>query len=352
MDDTVADDAVDAKPRAWVRPVVLLVILVLAFFIGHRLLGRFDWDAVWEAMTRLAWWHGPVLVGVLLVRQLMNALPLALFIKGLSLFRALINDLTAAMMAVVAPPPSDMVIRVAMFKSWGIDPSWGLAGATMNTVTFYINRFATPVVGLVIVLLFAGEGRRGWWVVLSALISLTILVVLHRVVHSEGYAAKLGAAAGRLARRVRSSVDPEVWAAGATTFQGNIGQRYQQGLPRAQAGLLLMVLADAMVLLLTLRFVGVSSEVLPAWEVIGVFYLGYPLTLPPLMGLGIFDVALMAAFLEVGGELIEPEVVAALTVWRALTLLGPIILGVGATGWWRWSIRDSVRDQSTTAEAP
>ena len=71
-------------------------------------------------------WRGgrlPLLFAVLMVRQVLNALPLALFIRGLSLYRAVINDLAAHLLAVVAPPPSDLVMRVGMFRSWGIEPS-------------------------------------------------------------------------------------------------------------------------------------------------------------------------------------------------------------------------------------
>jgi hypothetical protein len=96
-----------------------------------------------------------------------------------------------------------------------------------------------------------------------------------------------------------------------------------------------MVLSDACILLLALRFVGVSAAELPAYEVIGMFFLAYPLTLPPLMGLGIYDVVLLGAFMELGGAALEPELVAALTVWRATTLVGPVLLGGVAAVWWR-----------------
>jgi putative heme transporter len=335
-------DGPDPKTRpAWVKPVVVAVILVVCAWVVREFVGRIDWDAVWAALTRLAWWQFPVLLAVLMVRQVMNALPLALFIKGLSVFRALVNDLTAAMMAVVAPPPSDMVLRIAMFKSWGIDASWGLAGATMNTLTFYINRFTAPVVGLAILLLVRGETMRPWAVAASAAVAVTIAVVLIMVVRSEAFAERTGAAGARLVRRFRSTVDADAWAAAAVQFQGNVSERFRRGLPLSLAGLVVMVLADATVLLLSLRFVGVSAAQLPTVDVIATFYIFYPLTLPPLMGLGVLDVALLGTFMEVGGDALEPEIVAALTVWRALTLLGPIILGVGASAYWRHSVRGS-----------
>ena len=60
--------------------------------------------------------------------------------------------------------------------------------------------------------------------------------------------------------------------------------------------------------------------------------MAYPLTLFPLMGLGILDAVLLAAYVNVGGIEIEPELVAALVVWRVFTILGPITLGRRSVG--------------------
>jgi uncharacterized membrane protein YbhN (UPF0104 family) len=251
--------------------------------------------------------------------------------------RALINDLTAHLMAVFAPPPGDMVMRVAMFRTWGIAASQGLAGATMNMLVFYVNRFAAPVVGLLVLLVFGAGTEHLLVAAVSGLVAVVIAVLVHRVVHSEGFAVRLGTAAGRVARRVRSSVDPATWAAATTEFQGHVSDRYRRGFPRSLLGLLAMVLCDALILLLTLRFVGVTADEVTAYEVIGTFLLAYPLTLPPFMGLGVYDLVLLGAFVEFGGDLVEPEVVAALTVWRAVTLVGPVLLGVASTAYWRSS---------------
>jgi hypothetical protein len=331
--------SVDAKSRpAWVRPVVLVVILAVCVWVVQQFLGSIDWGAVWDALTRLAFWQVPVLLAFVVLRSLMNAIPLTLFIPGLSAWRALINDLTAAMMAIVAPPPADMMIRVGMFRSWGIDASWGLAGATMTTITFYINRFAAPLIGLGLFLTFHGEARRPGTVAVSVLIAGAILAVLTLVVRSERLAHRIGTAAGRLAQRLRPAVNPDEWAVATKEFRGNVAQRYRRGLPLSLVALTLMVLADAVVLLLALRFVGVSAAEVPTMDVIATFFLAYPLTLPPLMGLGILDVVLLGAFMEVGGDALEPEIIAALTVWRAMTILGPMVLGIGASAWWRRSI--------------
>lgn len=105
-----------------------------------------------DAIGAVSLWQFPILLVVLAVRQVLNATPLALFIEGLGLRRAVQNDQAATLTSTIAPPPADMVLRLAMFDTWGIPIAHGLAGALMNTLTFYATRFTVPVVGLVLVL--------------------------------------------------------------------------------------------------------------------------------------------------------------------------------------------------------
>ncbi len=104
---------------------------------------------------------------------------------------------------------------------------------------------------------------------------------------------------------------------------------------RSAVALVGLVFADATVLLLSLRFVGVSAADFPAIELYAAFLCVYPLTLFPFMGLGIVDAVLLATIVEVGGIETEPAAVAALIVWRAFTLAGPIILGALSMAIWR-----------------
>jgi hypothetical protein len=58
----------------------------------------------------------------------------------------------------------------------------------------------------------------------------------------------------------------------------------------------------------------------------------------PLAGLGVLDAALVVAYTETAGAAAEPEIVAALVVWRVVTLIGTLLLGALTFGWWRWQI--------------
>lgn len=94
-------------------------------------------------------------------------------------------------------------------------------------------------------------------------------------------------------------------------------------------------LADALVLLVALRASGVPASALSVVDVLGPFLLAYPLTLLPLFGLGVLDAVLLGAWVTVAGVAHEPAVVAALVVWRVVTILGTLALGLPVLAWWR-----------------
>lgn len=323
--------------RYWgiARPVVLLAVALLATRIIIGLVGAIDWAAVWSAVQQLTLPGAILLLVVLLVRQSFNAVPLAQFVEGLSLPRSMQNDLSAILIGTVAPPPSDVVLRVSMFRSWGIDPIEGMAGVTLNTLTFYVVRFAAPVLGLVLFAFVEAESGHVWAALASGAIGLAILVVLVSLSRGDRLARIVGMTAGRVASRFRAGIEPEAWSATVVEFRGRVGDRVRTGIAPSLLALALMVLAEAMLVLTSVRLVGVDAEAVPTLLILSTVLIAYPLTLFPLMGLGILDAVLVAAWTQAAGVEYEARIVAGLIVWRVFSLLVPILLGVITVTWWR-----------------
>lgn len=321
--------------RPWVRVLLWLAIGVFAWFALSRLVGAVDWPAVGAAFGRLSWWVAAPLLGALLLRQALNAVPLTFYVPGLGLARSMQNDLAANLVATFAPPPSDIVLRVTMFRSWRLDPVLGMTGVTLNTAKFYAVRFTAPVLGLV---LAAGTGieRRQWVVAaLCGLVAVALLTGLVLLLRSEALAARLGRLAGRIARRVRRTVEPEQWAQGLVRIRREASGSLRRGLAPSMAALVGMVLADALVLVVALRAVGVPADALPLLDVLAAFLLAYPLTLLPLFGLGVLDALVVGTWATVAGVAFEPELVAATIVWRVVTIGGTLLLGLLVVTRWR-----------------
>ena len=269
---------------------------------------------------------------VLLARQSFNAVPLARFVEGLSLPRSMQNDLGAILVDTVAPPPSDVVLRVSMFRSWGIDPIEGMAGVTLNTLTFYVVRFAAPVLGLVLfAFIEADRAAPGpQWAALDRSRHPWRACVPRRV-------GSAGQDRGAHGRSRRGPLPLRGRAGCMVDRSGRVprprGGPVRTGIAPSLVALTLMVLAECLLVLVALRVVGVDPEAVPTMLVLSTLLIAYPLTLFPLMGLGILDAVLVAAWTQAAGIEYESRIVAGLIVWRVFSLLTPILLG--ALAWWR-----------------
>ena len=330
--------------RRWRRakPFVFIIVGWIALDIVIRIASSIDWSAVWASVGLLNFTSAVLLLGFLALRQIFNAIPLTKFVKGLPLRQSIQNDLTAFLMGTVAPPPSDVVLRVSMFKSWDIDPVEGMAGVTLNSLTFYAVRFLAPAIGVAFLAFNELEAGQLLSAFLSSLVSIAILIALFFISRGDRLAHLIGLTAGNVASRFKKSIDPQEWAQAVVDFRAKIGDRVQTGILPSMGALILMVLSDATILFIAVRTVGIPANVLPFAVVFGTFLAAYPLTLFPLAGLGILDAALITAWTDLAGDGYEAQYVAALIIWRVVTLL--VTLACGLISLFLWRQLDRRRD--------
>ena len=336
-------EVTSASRSGWhplVKPALVVVVSVAIGSVIVGFVGAIDWGAVVSAFGRLSWWQIVPLVAVLLLRQLLNGVPLAQFVDGLRLGRSVQNDLAANLLGTVTPPPGDVVIRVAMFKSWGISALDGMAGVTLNMLTFYAVRLLMPSIGLALLAIVGAETGNVGLAVLFVIGAVAIIAALLLLLAHERWAVLLARLGARIAQRLRREADPDEWSRTVVDFRTRVSAGLPAKLGRSMVALVLMVLADAMVLTLALRFTDVGADRLPLLFVVGTFCTVYPLTVMPLFGFGVLDATLLAAFTEAAGLDAEPSIVAALAIWRGVTLLGPLALGALVTLSWRRRTRN------------
>jgi uncharacterized membrane protein YbhN (UPF0104 family) len=326
------DAGVAAEPsrrRRWISRVVKIVILVVVVSVAVMVARSVDWNEVIEAARQLEPWMYLVLFALVLLRQFFNGAPLAVFVPGIGYWRAMQNDTGAAVVSTVAPPPADLVLRFAMFRAWGVDLVQAASGLSLNTLLFYILRFATPVVGLITLIAANRFDDAAATVALlsgAAAIALTVGVIV--VARSERGAAWIGRSAGRIAARVKpDSVQPEAWEAGMRRFREQVSEQLRTGWWKASLFLVLMLLSEALLVVLTMRFVGVPSEAVSLGVIIGAFCLTYLMTALPVGGLGVLDLALYSILVAEAGEQYSSAIIAGLIIWRFATMVVPLVLG-------------------------
>jgi len=210
---------------------------------------------------------------------------------------------------------------------------------TLNSLVFYVIRFSVPILGVVLLLEHELSAGQTWSAVLSLLAAAAIVAAIVLVARGERFARLIGQMAARVVARFRDDVDADAWAESVAGFRETMSSRLFRGLAPSLAALTAMVVTDGVIVLISLRLMGVGASLLPLLVVLGSFFVAYPLTTLPLAGLGVLDAALVVAYTETAGVASEPAIVAALVVWRVVTLIGTLLLGTGVFGYWHWQTR-------------
>jgi Lysylphosphatidylglycerol synthase TM region len=336
VDAELRDVAAVTRRRWLVRGLTVVVALVLGFLL-LQVLSDINWSDVRDAISRLTAWQAVVLLMVVATRQVLTAVPLWLLVPGLGLRRALVNELSANVVATVSPAPSDLVLRIAMFRAWGVDAERGVTGLVMQSALFYLARLLAPVLGfaLLFVALEETDPVHATAAVTSGVLALGLAVGLWLVTRSGESARWLGVLGARIARRVRPGWDAvSAWPERLVDFQGTVSGMLR-GRAAAVEGTYLMVLAtEAVLLVLALRFVGVPASDASLMLIAGALFVVYPLTGLPLLGLGVLDAALVSLIVASGGA--DPDaVVAGVIVWRVGVQLVPMAAGALTLASWR-----------------
>jgi uncharacterized membrane protein YbhN (UPF0104 family) len=203
-----------------------------------------------------------------------------------------------------------------------------VAGVGLHKLTFYIVRYGTPAVGLAILLARGDELGVRLFDLGSIALSIGIAVLLLLVMRSDVLARAVGLRGGRPVRRFRK-VDPEAWAVSCMRFRADVYARFRPGFLPAIAALTGMLAVSILLLVLCLRFVGVSTAEVPVSVIVAGYAIAFPLTLFPFNGIGLLDAAVVGTIVGYGGQALEAPAVAAMLIWRVFTLGGPMLLGGG-----------------------
>lgn len=327
-----------SPPPRW-RAAVLLVgkILLVAagVWLAVQALRQVDWQQVGDALGRLTWWEIGVVVVIVAVRQTVNASTLVILVPKLKLTHAVSTALSGTLIQTFTPPPADAVLRLSMLRSYGVELTRGAAALVLDTLVFYLARFVAPVLGLALALVaLAVEPIQYWMAVGGAVAAVLLVAALVVISKGERAAGGFGRGAAVVVRRLRPSVDPEAWAAALVRFQQESAVGLFGRIGKATPTMLAFIVVDGTVLVTCLRFVGVPGQYVGYLAVLAALLSLYPLTIFPFAGLGVLDASLIV-LVNAEGVADPADLVAAMVIWRAATLLLPLVPGLIALAHWR-----------------
>jgi len=276
-------------------------------------------------------------------------------LPGLSYGQAAVVTQATTALANTVPAGSALSIGLSysMFASWGFKRSAITLALLVSGIWNNFVKLGLPVLALA---LLAVQGEAGGGRVVAALLGIAALVgamtVFALILRTEGTARRVGTLAERAAApafRLLRRRPPEGWDRAVAGFRAKtirlLGARWHW----LTLATVLSHLSLYAVLLATLRNVGVSQDEVSWVEVLAAFAFVRLLSAIPITpgGLGVIELGLIAALVTAGGD--RPEVVAAVLVYRTLTYLLPIPVGVVCYGVWR---RNKRWRKSPPAEPP
>jgi uncharacterized protein (TIRG00374 family) len=230
-------------------------------------------------------------------------------------------------------------LTYSMFHSWGFRRSVVTLAMLISGIWNNFAKLTVPILALVCLAL-QGQATGGRVVAagagIAALVGAVALFAL--ALRTEATAARIGNAAARVASvflRLVHRPPAHGWDVAVTRFRHKTSDLLGARWLAITVSTLVSHLSLYLVLLLCLRSVGVSNSDVNWAEVLAAFAFARLVTAIPLTpgGVGVVELALVGALVSAGGA--RPAVVAGVLVYRVLTYLLPIPVGVAAYVAWR-----------------
>jgi putative heme transporter len=297
-----------------------------------------DWDDVWDVVTQLTWGWVVALLAVTVVNLATFAPPWMVTLPGLRFIQAFELTQASTALSIVVPggPAAGAAAAFGMLRSWRFARREITRALTLVSLWNQFLNLGFPIVA-VFLLTISGEGTA--LLATAAFIGVAALGVgvtgFVLVLVSGRLAFAVGEQAARLASWALGKVrrGPVSW--GGPSFErfrtaaGDLVRRRWHALTVASLVGSLSVFA---VLLVSLRALNVPASEVSATEAFAAWALVRLLATIPITpgGIGVVELALTSTLVAFGGN--NAGVVAAVLVFRFLTMVPTIVIGLVAAG--------------------
>jgi uncharacterized membrane protein YbhN (UPF0104 family) len=332
-----------------VLQVLFSLIIVVGIFV-YAIPKIADYRSVWHALTAMTWLELATLVGAMVFNlftywwQNMASLP------GLHVWPAAVNNQTTTSIADTIPGGGYIAVGVGftMYRSWGFTTSSIVLSVLLTGVWNMFMKLGLPVVSLA---LLAVQGKASNGLIAGAFVGVAILLVavvlFGLVLWKKPFARAIGNGLGRAA-----SVPLKLFRKGPVTGWGDRAVRFRRQsidlVARRWVWLTVTTivshLALFLVLLLSLRAVGVSEQEISTIQALGVYSFGRLVTAIPITpgGLGVIELTYIGGLIlagrahaDVPADVFHAQVAAAVLIFRTLTYGIQIPLGAFTYVIWR-----------------
>ena len=342
----VAPQAPPARPPrrtpVWRRVLAPLLSLALVGAVFFWFLPQFtSLSDVWSAVRGMSWPELALLGAVTVWNLATYQFVMVATMPALRLREATVSTLTTTAVSntVVGGAAISLGLTYAMNSSWGFSRSRTSVSLLLSGLWNNFAKLALPVLALAL-LAFSSTPTTGRLLAgLAGIAGLVAAVVLlGLLLRSRESAARIGRGAAWVASAViRPLGRPPVqgWDRATTKFRDRTALLLRARWHWLTLTTVVSHLSLFVVLLVALRAVGVDADEVGTVEALAVFAFARLLTAVPFTpgGLGVIELALITGLSAAGGD--RALVAAAVLVFRGLTYVLPIPLGVGTYLFWR-----------------
>jgi uncharacterized membrane protein YbhN (UPF0104 family)/membrane-associated phospholipid phosphatase len=364
--------AADSHFRKHVTGTVLSVVLVVAVF-AFAIPKLTSYSAAWHAITQMSWLTLLVLfaaTGFNLVTYWWQNMA-SMF--GLGIWKAAVNNQTTTTIADTVPAGGYIAVGVGykMYRSWGFTTAAIALSIAVTGIWNMFMKLALPVAAVALLTITGESSKQAVVAALIGVIGLVVAIVLFGLLlWKREFARSIGAGLGRAVSALRKLLrKPPIvdWGERAVRFRHETIELVARRWAPLTASTIVSHLALFLVLLLSLRAVGVSSAEVSWAGILAVFAFGRLLTAVPLTpgGLGVAELAYIGGILvagrnqtEVSSSVFNAQVAAGVLIFRALTYGLQIPLG-GVTYLiyrhktdWQVAVSDSALPSGTQVVEP
>ena len=300
-----------------------------------------SYGQVWDEVKELSWPWIAALLGAVALNIATFAPPWMVALPGLSFTQALTVTQASTALSIVVPGG----IAAGVAGSYGVLRRWGFEIRDVTraiTLTGLWNQFLNLTFPIVAVFLLAVTGEYSRALATAAFIGVAVLGIVMAgfvlILVSDRLAQDVGDTAARLANWALGKVrrGPVSWnGASFERFRDSAGDFLERRWHLLTGASLIGSLTVFVVLVVSLRALGVTAsqvtlvEAFAAWSLVRIIG-SIPIT-PG--GIGVIELGLTGTLVGFGGK--NASVVAAVLVFRFLTTVPTLLLGLAAAFTWR-----------------
>ncbi len=335
------DAPIQAKPRRrWPTKRIVLAAVGLLFAVAtfaYFLPQIADYRDVWAVVEELTWPWILALLGVTILNVVTFAPPWQVALPGLRFWDALVLTQVSTALSIAVPGGA----AVGIAGSYGVLRRWGFRsrdiGRAVTLVSLW-NQFANLSYPIIAVFLLTAFGVSSALLATAAFVGVAILGVavaaLGLVLASDRMATDIGDLTAQAVSWVRGKFGraPVRWGGESfEAFRGAAVELLRRRWHVLTLATYLGTLTVFLVLLVSLRACGVPGTEVSVVEAFAAWALARLLGSVPITpgGIGVVELGLTGALLGFGGS--NAGVVAAVLIYRFLTMVPTLVLGLVAT---------------------